>query len=238
MKKNYYCLLKILSPIILFFFLVNVGTSLADEIPESPLEKAKKLSEHLGQLNSLNFNFTQQTRDPISGRTKQASGRAYFIKNKDKTQMRWNYLAPDRQVIISDGTKLMMYFENLNQMIIAPADQLQQDVTYSFFTGAKNIEDEFIVSEGGEIEEGSTELPKYDVIRLEPRSMDSQVRDIRLWIKDLKQIQRIEIVDNFDTKTIINIGNIEENSLTDDGKLIEKDLFSFTPPSGTEIIRQ
>jgi outer membrane lipoprotein carrier protein len=238
MKKYYYCLPRILFPIILLFFLVSVGTSLADEISASPLDKAKKLSEHLGQLKSLDFNFTQQTRDQISGRTKQASGRAYFMKNNDKTQMRWNYLAPDRQVIISDGTKLMMYFENLNQMIIAPADQLQQDVTYSFFTGAKNIEDEFIVSEGGEIEEGSAELPTYDVIRLEPRSMESQVRDIRLWIKDLQQIQRIEIIDNFDTKTIINISNIEENSLTGDGQQRDKDLFSFTPPSGTEIIRQ
>ena len=152
--------------------------------------------------------------------------------------MRWNYLAPDRQVIISDGDKLNMYFENLNQMIIAPADQLQQDVTYSFFTGAKDIEDEFIVSEGGDIQEGVTDVTGYDVIRLEPRSTTSQVKDIRLWVKDQKNIQRIEIVDNFETETVINISNIEENSLTREGKLINKELFNFTPPAGTEIIHQ
>lgn len=238
MKKICYHSLFLLFPVLLILCLFNAATSLADESLRSPLEIAKRLSERLGQLSSLSFNFTQQTMDQISGRTKQASGHAYFVKDKDKTQMRWNYQAPDRQVIISDGKRLTMYFENLNQMIIAPADQLQQDVTYSFFTGTKDIEDEFFVSEGGQIEEDSTDLPLYDVIRLEPRSTDSQVKDIRLWVKDLKQIQRIEIVDNFETKTIINISNIEENSLTSAGKLTNTNLFSFAPPPGTEIIRQ
>ena len=238
MKKICYHSLFLLFPVLLTFCLFHVTAGLADERPGSPLEIAKRLSERLGQLSSLSFNFTQQTMDQISGRTKQASGHAYFAKDQDKTQMRWNYQAPDRQVIISNGKKLTMYFENLNQMIITPADQLQQDVIYSFFTGTKDIEDEFFVSEGGQIEEGSSDLPLYDVIRLEPRSTDSQVRDIRLWVKDHKRIQRIEIVDNFETKTIINISNIEENSLTSDGKHMNTDLFSFAPPPGTEIIRQ
>jgi outer membrane lipoprotein carrier protein len=228
----------LLFAVIALLGLVNVKPALANEEPTMPLEIAVNLSEHLGQLSSLSFTFTQQTMDQISGRTKQASGHAYFVKNQNNTRMRWNYQAPDRQVIISDGKELVMYFENLNQMIIAPADTLQQDVTYSFFTGAKNIEDEFIVSEGGEIVEGSLDSPLYDVIRLEPRSTESQVQNIRLWIMALKHIQRIEIVDNFETKTIINISNIEENSITGEDVPQLKDLFSFTPPPGTEIIRQ
>ncbi len=238
MKKNCSHPLFVIFPLVLLLCLLNVSIASADQMSRSPLEVAQGLSDRLSKLSSLSFNFTQQTMGQISGRTKQASGHAYFVKDVDKTRMRWNYQAPDRQVIISDGKELIMYFENLKQMIIAPADQLQQDVTYSFFTGAKNIEDEFIVSEGGEIQESSADLPMYDVIRLEPRSTESQVNDIRLWVKDLKQIQRIEIVDNFETKTIINIGHIEENSLVNNGKPTSKDLFSFTPPPGTEIIRQ
>lgn len=238
MKKTVSRHLFFLVPIVLLLCLLKVNAALADDKQMSPLEVAERLSERLGQLSSLSFTFTQQTMGQISGRTKQASGHAYFVKDEDTTRMRWNYQAPDRQVIISDGNELVMYFENLNQMIIAPADQLQQDVTYSFFTGAKDIEDKFIVSEGGNIEEGAADLPMYEVIRLEPRSTDSQVKDIRLWVKDVKQIQRIEIVDNFETKTIINISNIEENSLTSEGTPSNKELFSFAPPAGTEIIRQ
>ena len=238
MKKTVFSSLLYLFPAVVLSCLLNVCNAFADDETLPPMEIAQRLSQRLGQLSSLNFSFTQQTTDQISGRTKKASGNAYFLKDKDTTRMRWNYQAPDRQVIISDGNELTMYFENLNQMIIAPADQLQQDVTYSFFTGAKDIEDKFIVTEGGDIEEGSTDLPLYDVIRLEPRSTDSQVNDIRLWIKDGKQIQRIEIVDNFETKTIINISNIEENSLTHEGEPTKKELFSFAPPAGTEIIRQ
>jgi hypothetical protein len=37
---------------------------------------------------------------------------------------------------------------------------------------------------------------------------------------------------------MLNISNIEENSLTEDGKLIDGDFFQFSPPEGTEIIRR
>ncbi len=205
---------------------------------QTPLKIANKLSKELGQLQSLSFAFTQTTQGQLSGRTKQAGGYAYFARDEQKTVMRWNYLTPDRQVIISDGVELIMYFENLNQMIVAPADRLQQDVTYSFFTGANNIEEKFIVSESDEIIENSLDSPVYDVIRLEPRSTESQVKDIRLWVENLQQIRRIEIVDNFETKTTINISQIEENGLSSGAQLADMELFKFTPPEGTEIIRQ
>ena len=238
MKNIVYLPCLILFTVLFGFSAANTSNALADQEPSSPLEIAEKLSDRLGQLSSLSFAFTQRTMGQISGRTKQASGHAYFAKDEGKTRMRWNYQVPDLQVIISDGNELIMYFENLSQMIIAPADTLQQDVTYSFFTGAKEIEENFIVSDGGSIEENADTLPLYDVIRLEPRSLDSQVRDIRLWVKESKHIQRIEITDNFETKTIINISNIKENSLTSEGKLINRELFRFSPPAGTEIIRQ
>lgn len=223
-------------------FLLNstvvAAPSKGGEQPQTPLEIANNLSKKLGQLQSLSFAFSQRTQGQLSGRTKQAGGKAYFARDERNTMMRWNYLAPDRQVIMSDGVELMMYFENLNQMIIAPADRLQQDVTYSFFTGGGNIEDQFIVSESDEIFEDTPDSPAYDVIRLEPRSAESQIKDIRLWVENLQQIRRIEIVDNFETKTTINISQIEENSLSSEAQLADMELFNFTPPEGTEIIRQ
>ena len=67
----------------------HLSVAQVDKEPGSPLEVARKLNDQLGQLTSLSFTFTQKTMGQISGRTKQASGRAYFVKDDRKTMMRW-----------------------------------------------------------------------------------------------------------------------------------------------------
>jgi outer membrane lipoprotein carrier protein len=214
------------------------ASSFADSDSPEPLEAARQLSRHLSSLDSLSFTFTQRTMGQMSGRPRQASGQAFFAKIGKDALMRWNYQTPDRQVILSDGTTLTMYFANLNQMIIAPADNLQEDVTYSFFSGESNLEKNFIITVDMEKEDAPDLPANFTALRLTPRTPASQVVEIRLWLADGTQMKRIEIRDTFDTITMLNIGNIEENSLTEEGKLIDEDFFQFSPPEGTEIIRR
>lgn len=210
----------------------------------APLKTARQLKERLAKLSSLHFQFTQRTEGQMSGRVRTAQGEAYFIKSGKEAKMRWDYLKPDRQVIISDGSELTMYFANLNQMIIAPADSLQQDVTYTFFTGTRSIEEDFIVRRSEESTgintppEQAFTSKETQRIKLLPRSPESQVKSIRLWIVDTSTIKRIVIIDKFDTVTTLDIDNIEENSLTSGHGAVDEDFFNFTPPQNTEIIRQ
>lgn len=227
------------SSLICLFFMAFVPiVTFADSSSDKSLETAKQLSQHLDSLTSLSFQFTQRTTGQMSGRPRQASGTAYFVKNDNDAKMRWNYSAPDFQVIISDGTTLSMYFEKMNQMIVTPAESLQQDVTYSFFTGSGNIEADFLIQPGTEETEQGSYNHGFEVIKLIPRAPTSQTKDIRLWVTNSSQIKRIEIRDNFDTITLLNISNIEENTLVKDGVLTNTALFDFTPPEGTEIINQ
>jgi outer membrane lipoprotein carrier protein len=131
-----------------------------------------------------------------------------------------------------------MYFEKMKQMIVTPAETLQQDVTYSFFTGSGNIEADFLILPGLDENETEQQDNGFEVIKLIPRSPASQTKDILLWVTATSQIKRIEVRDNFDTITLLNIINIEENSLVKNGQLINTALFDFTPPEGTEIIQQ
>jgi len=216
----------------------------AAETGTAPLNVARQLKERLETLSSLHFQFTQRTEGQMSGRVRTAQGEAYFIKNGEEAKMRWDYLTPDRQVIISDGSKLTMYFADLNQMIIAPADSLQQDITYTFFTGTRSIEDDFAVRQGEESNANNDSPaqtntpPKSQIIKLLPKSPESQVKSIRLWIVATNTIKRIEIIDKFDTITTLDITNVEENSLISGSDAVEDDFFNFTPPKDTEIIRQ
>lgn len=216
----------------------------AAETATTPFNAARQLKKHLETLSSLHFQFSQRTEGQMSGRARTAQGEAYFIKNGDEAKMRWDYLTPERQVIISDGSRLTMYFADLNQMIIAPADSLQQDITYTFFTGTRSIEEDFVVRKG-EQGNGNNEAPALpntpstaQNIKLLPKSPESQVKSIRLWIVAKSMIKRIEIIDKFDTITTLDISNVEENSLTSGSDAVDDDFFNFTPPENTEIIRQ
>lgn len=218
--------------------LIFAGLSMAGQEEATPLDIARQLKQRLEHLTSLSFTFTQRSEGQLTGRVKQASGKAYFYKDGDSAKMRWDYLAPDRQIIISNGEELRMYFENLNQMIIAPADTLQQDVTYSFFTGKRRIQDDFEVNGGEEPIGQTSNQADYRVIELIPKDDSQQVKQIRLWVVDAKTIKRIEFTDTFDTTTTINITNVEENTLQNEDSMIDSEFFTLIPPEGTEIIRQ
>ncbi len=221
--------------LLLFLLFFTCAATLHAETPE---EVAARLQKRYDTIESLSFDFVQDTRGQLSGRPKKGSGQAFFIKSRDKKhsgKMRWNYLAPDKQILVSDGVNFSMYFASLSQMIVTPAKALEQDLTYSFFTGSGKLLEDFSIlppDQPGRSGDGT------EVIKLIPQSQASQVASIQLWVTGDSLIRRIEILDHFDTLTVLNFSRLKINSLDpDDSELMER-LFSFTPPDGTEIIYQ
>ncbi len=217
-----------------FFSLPLVATA------ESPEAVAARLQERYDNIQSLSFDFIQETRGQLTGRPKKGRGQAFFVKDTDKDtiagKMRWNYSDPDRQVLVSDGKSFSMYFASLSQMIVTPAESLQQDLTYSFFTGTGNLLQDFTILAP---EHGlNTGQEQTTIIQLTPKARQSQVASIHLWVTDDSLIQRIEILDQFDTITVLNFSSLKVNSLDTGDAALMKRLFHFTPPEGTEIIRQ
>ena len=225
----------ILSALLLIFLAGFSGIARGGE--ESPADIGARLQANYNRIKSLSFDFTQQTSGQLTGRGGSGSGQAYFLKTGKTSKMLWNYSAPDKQVILSDGTTLFMYFAKLKQMIITPADSLQQDITYSFFSGAGNLENDFrILPPDPEV--GITDNASYKIIQLIPMTPRSQVSTIHVWVTADSLIQRMEIRDSFDTVTTLNFSNIKVDSLVGENAQVLKSLFSFTPPEGTEIIHQ
>ena len=226
-----------LTTFLFLFFLVCSFPAAA--FAESPEDVATRLQNRYDDIQSLTFDFIQDTRGQLSGRPKKGSGQAFFVKfrSKDKKagKMRWNYSLPDRQVLVSDGITFSMYFASLSQMIITAADALQQDLTYSFFTGSGNLLEDFTILPPDQADNSQDQTV---VIKLRPKSRQSQVASIHLWVTDDSLIRRIEILDHFDTLTVLNFSNLKVNTLDGDDADLMKRLFHFTPPDGTEIIHQ
>jgi len=223
----------------LFSAILPGFTGIAHAGEETPAEIGARLQEKYNHIKSLTFDFVQHTSGQLAGRGGSGSGKAYFLKTGKQAKMLWDYYSPDKQVILSDGTTLSMYFTKQKQMIITPADSLQQDVTYSFFSGAGNLEDDFLIGPP-DPEVGETESNKnsFKIIKLIPKTPRSQVKMINIWVTADSLIQRMEIRDYFDTITVLNFTNIKIDSLVGENQKSLKALFSFTPPQGTEIIHQ
>ncbi len=230
----------------LLFLILLIVSPCAAPAEESPEDAAGRLQNRYDKIHSLSFDFIQETSGQLTGRPKKGRGQAFFVKSVKQEgeerlpgRMRWNYSDPDQQVLVSDGESFSMYFTSLKQMIVTPAESLKQDMTYSFFTGSGNLLRDFTVlppEQGSNITQGAQE--QTAVIKLLPRAKQSQVASIHLWITEESLIRRIEILDHFDTLTVLNFSNIKVNTLSQDDASLMKHLFTFAPPEGTEIIHQ
>ncbi len=232
--------LRINSFSIISFFLFSLlfsGIAIATE--ESPEATATRLQDRYDTIHSLTFDFVQTTKGQLTGRPRKGRGQAFFVKEGKGLdvpgKMRWNYSDPDKQVLVSDGINFSMYFDSLSQMIITPAKTLQHDLTYSFFTGAGNLLQDFTIlppdQQGDKTEQTKT-------IKIIPKAKHSQVASIHLWVTDESLIRRIEILDHFDTLTVLNFSDLKVNTLDPNDDDLMNKLFNFTPPDGTEIIKQ
>ena len=218
--------------------LVPAGSLPAQSATEYPEDIAARIQLKYDRMTSLSFTFNQESRGQMSGRPRVGSGTAYFFKNEKTSRMRWNYNSPDQQVLISDGKTFSMYFADLHQMIVTPAKNLDNDLTYTFFSGKGQIADKFhILPPDPEYIQEQVMDGQPIALKLVPKEAQSQVQSIHLWVSDDSLIQRIEIRDQFDTITLLNLSAIKVDTLTAE-RVKEQGLFSFTPPEGTEIIQQ
>lgn len=229
-------LVKILF-LILPVFAVAMPAWANDNSLETPDDIAMRLQQNYNDIRSITFTFYQDTRGEITGRPRRGSGRGFFYRDDSKNYMRWDYTSPEKQVLLSDGKYFSMYFSNLQQMVVSPAENFDADLTYSFFTGRGNLQQDFHIRPA-DTDAQPTAGDEFQVVKLIPKVAQSQVQDIHLWVTADSLIRRIRITDHFGTITVLNLSDINVNSLSElEAKELES-LFSFTPPEGTEIIRQ
>jgi outer membrane lipoprotein carrier protein len=217
-------------------FLLVITPSLP-VLAQTPEALAEQIRTTYAEIGSISFSFSQTTGGQVAGRPRTGKGTALFAKDRGKHLMRWNYLLPDPQVVISDGTTVSMYFEKLNQMIITDVDTAHTDTLFSFFTATEPLSSHFAVLPA-DPETAADSGAGLQVLQLQPLDSDTQIKSIHLWTDSRSIIRRIDLLDYFDTHTTINLSNIEINplDLTDEQDLSAR--FSFVPPDGTEIIRQ
>lgn len=210
----------------LFMGLLLCRPPLGTAAAASPEEVALKLQRTYEKTSSFQADFSQGTSLQQSRRQREGEGTMIIAK---PGLMRWDYRKPDRQVFICDGQTMSMFFAKAEQMMVIPArDYLQSDVTYAFFVGTGDILRDF-----------APRFPPADYccgeppsLQLFPRAEHGQVDHLDVWIDDRSLVRRLRIVDHFGTVTELNFTNIRLN------QPVDREVFNFTPPVGTEIVKQ
>ena len=155
-----------------------------------------------------------------------AGGVVYF---KKEGKMHWDYQKPIPQQIISDGKELWFYEPEDKQVTVSEVNTgLQSQISADLLNGKANIERDFkvtLITSQAEEDKGIL------VLELTPRAPQASLNRVILKVdRNNFQIHQTEVYDLFDNLTRITFSQIKIN------KNLPESLFTFTPPSGVEIL--
>ena len=197
---------------LLLFSLGFAGLSMAID--------ASDLSKHLKQLNNVEARFVQHTHDGQGSLLQTQSGKI-FLKHPNK--FRWESEPPYQQLLLTDGTTLWQYDEDLEQVTVQTLDHRISSTPALLLSGnSEGLAEEYEIY-GEKLQE-----EKHFV--LIPKRSDSLFDRLRMEFNGQGILQRMIIKDEVGQKTVINLSQFKSNK-----ELTDK-LFTFIPPEGVDVI--
>jgi len=180
-----------------------------------------QLRAFLTQTSSARGEFVQRVSTRSGSAQPVSSGRFAFQR---PGKFRWIYEKPYEQVIVADGTRLVLYDKDLNQVTIRKLGAALPSSPASILFGSNEFEKEFEVTDIG-ARDG------LEWVRAKPRAKDSTFELIEIGFRDgLPQAMRL--ADNFGQVTQLIFSKLERNPKLD------AETFGFTPPKGADVLTE
>jgi len=205
--------MKIFSKAILSISLLVVVSSAS--FAESTQEN---LQTYLQNYKQLAGSFTQVISSDQSGRTQSSTGR-FWIKKPGK--FRWHYTTPYIQKIISNGKKLWVYDEDLEQVTTKSAAQSIDSSPLAIILGSASLDKIFIISQ-------LADRDGLKWLKLAPKEESSGFESIKIGFKD-GILTRMSFQDSFGQRTRLLFTDMSVNTLLAD------ELFEFKAPEGADV---
>jgi len=194
------------------------------QTPAPALEPVLAAMEKRYDLPGFTAAFVQHSKMAAMEIEDKASGRIY-IKRPGK--MRWEYLSPDRQVMVSDGVQLWIYRPEDRQVMIGRAPDYFGDGK-----GASFLSDMRVLRHNFEVSLEADASPIHHRLKLVPKKRTADLASIFLDVrKDDFTIDTVTTVNAYDDETRIELSQFKA-----DAGLAET-LFDFDVPPGTEILK-
>jgi outer membrane lipoprotein carrier protein len=187
-------------------------------------EALSLLEDFLHKTQTIEAKFQQKLLDSQGVLLRQSAG---FFKLKRPGKFSWDYIVPYPQKIISNGTKIWIYDEELEQVSIKKYSQVLAGSPVILLNQQKSIHEDFNVQDKG------FEDNQYWAV-LTPKLSDSEFKKIEVGMSknthDAGIMRTMRLYDGFDQLTIIEFENLQMNIELDDKQ------FYFDPPKGTDVV--
>lgn len=179
-----------------------------------------RLERFLNELTTFQAKFAQQLFDEYGGLLETASGEVTISK---PGKFHWEYQQPYRQLIVTDGTTLWVYDEDLEQVSINPFTRDGPGSPAELLVGEVELDRHYLIAES--IGENGIAW-----ISLTPRDSTAQYNAIDIGL-DGDAIHAMRLRDNLNQLTDIQFSEIVRNGE------IGAERFRFVPPPGVDVMQ-
>ena len=185
----------------------------------APDAAVQQMHVFLKDVHSLKADFTQVVLDPNLQQIKQSSG---TLAIKRPNRFRWDYMAPNREIIVADGKRVWMYDVELQQVTVKTLNGTLAASPAVLLSGSNDVEQNFVVKDLGSRD-------GLEWVGLTPRIKASDFESVKLGFKG-SDVATMELRDALGNLTRISFSHVVINQPIPDS------LFLFTPPPGTDVI--
>jgi outer membrane lipoprotein carrier protein len=200
----------------------GLSTALAAE-PEAAEPEAvapAQLRAFLAETVTFEARFSQVLLEGDSGRAQVSEGTFYLHRPQ---RFRWDYVTPAPQLVVADGEHLWLFDPDLEQATVRRLDDGLSSTPAMLLSGDGLLEDSFRVG-AAYFEDG------YDWVELAPLSEAADFAGVRVGF-EAGTLGAMELIDALGQTTVIRFSGVRVNLPLDAA------LFQFTPPPGTDVIR-
>ena len=180
---------------------------------------AERVDRYLSEVQSLRGAFQQEIVD-ATGTVREVAEGTLAIQKPGR--FRWDYRSPSPQLLVSDGSTIWLYDEELEQVTVRKADDTLTATPASLLSGRDRASERFQVAAGA-----PRDGLEWSV--LTPRLEDTDFREVRLGFRGDALVQ-MELEDRLGQTTRITFPSLERNVK------LSAELFRFEPPPGVDVV--
>ena len=179
--------------------------------------------ERIYTVSRFSASFIQASTIKALDITDSASGKLYV---QYPGKMRWEYLKPESQIIVTDGVQLWMYRPEDNQVMLGQAATF-----FSEGKGAGFLSDIRLLRKDFDITLEDIQFGDYYNLKLVPLEKNWDIAFVHLLVsKTTFRIAQVYTHNAYDDVTRIELVDPKFNELFD------KDFFTFEIPKGVDVL--
>jgi outer membrane lipoprotein carrier protein len=216
---------KIILILVLLFTIQNTASAEEKNL-DSVLDRVQSNYE---RINDFHAKFTQEATIRSLNQVERADGEVWL---KKPGKMRWNYYRPNKEEIVSDGSKIWFYNQEEKQVVESSLiEVMDTPTTTTLLSGLGNIKEQF------NARFSASAFPDQDgsyLVDLLPKDNSAEEEYNKVTIAVNKKsmlVDTIYLYDPFGNLTKVNLHDIKIN------KGVSDSLFNFKVPRGVELIK-